>query len=202
MKVLSCSLSRASFSLLLATQVFGASMPGVLSQDQQPPAALNVVIVSGDGAVNNSKQHTSRDDIVRVENQDHQPVSGALVLFAAPNDGPGGTFLDDLKSLQVTTDSRGIATAHGFRPNTISGPYQIKVTAIYGGQAAYAAIRQSNTVPANSNTAFGVSGKTLLIIGGVVAAAGTVGGIVATRGGGSGAGATISPGTATVGAPH
>jgi hypothetical protein len=173
-----------------------------LSQDQQPPAALNVVIVSGDGAVNNIKQHASRDGIVRVENQDHQPVSGALVLFAAPNDGPGGTFLDDLKSLQVTTDSRGIATAHGFRPNTISGPYQIKITAMYGGQTAHAAIHQTNAASTNSNTGLGLSGKTLLIIGGVVAAAGTVGGIVATRGGGNSAGATISPGTVTVGAPH
>jgi len=183
--------------LILVQSMHAGLMPGVLA-DQEGSAGLNIVIVEGDGAVNNVKERTAREVIVKVEDRNHKPVAGALVLFAVHGNGPGGTFLDGVESVQATSDSNGIATAHGFHPNSSIGSYQITVTAMYQGLTATTSVKQSNVPAPPTDTRFGLSGKHMAIIG-VIAAAAVVGGILATRGGG---GSTISPGTGTVGAPR
>ena len=57
------------------------------------PAKLNLVIVEGEGAINNIKQRTSRETIVRVEDENHRPVAGAAVAFLLPDYGPSGAFV-------------------------------------------------------------------------------------------------------------
>lgn len=47
--------------------------------------ALNLVIVEGEGAINNIRQRTARDPIVRVEDENHKPVAGAAVVFLLPS---------------------------------------------------------------------------------------------------------------------
>ena len=54
------------------------------------PAKLNIVIVEGEGAINNIRQRTAREPIVQVEDENRRPVAGAAVLFLLPEDGPGG----------------------------------------------------------------------------------------------------------------
>jgi hypothetical protein len=175
----------------------------VWAQDQQPK--LEIVIVEGEGAINNVKERVNREPIVQVEDENHKPVAGAAVVFFLPNQGPGGTFADGTRSLTVTTDSQGRAVARGIRYNKVSGQMQIRVTATANGQTATASITQTN-VAGGGAAAGGLSttAKVLIIVG--IAAGAAAGAIIATRGGSSssnpnGIPTAITPGTATVGAP-
>lgn len=176
---------------------------------------LNIVIVEGDGAVNNIRQRVAREPIVRVEDENHKPVAGATVVFMLPGDGAGGTFPGGQKMVTVQTNQNGEAVARGLRPNNITGDFGIRVTASYQGATASAVVSQTNALAgaaaagagggAAAATAAGISGKILAIIG--IAAAAAVGGGVyaATRdnsGGGSGPGGpSRTPTAIVIGAP-
>jgi hypothetical protein len=92
-------------------------------QDPQGPR-LNIVVVEGDGAINNIKQRTSRETIVEVQDENHKPVAGAAVVFLLPGDGPGGAFQGGAKSVTVNTNSAGRATMPRMQPNQATGNYQ------------------------------------------------------------------------------
>jgi hypothetical protein len=105
--------------------------------------------------------------------------------------------------LQTVTDVEGKAIAAGFKPNGISGSYQIRVQANWNQLTTTSVINQTNTKQSSTSTqtvhaarAFPL--KAVLIVAAVAAAAGVTTGILATRGG---SGPTISAGTPTVGAP-
>src|SRR5579864_98694 len=117
-------------SFLLIFQLLPAP---ALAQDQ---GGLNLVIVEGDGAINNIRQRTAREPIVQVQDENHKPVAGAAVVFLLPNQGASGVFANGARSLTVTTDAQGRAVAHGFRPNSVSGKLQMRVTASYQGKTA------------------------------------------------------------------
>src|SRR3979409_61337 len=83
---------------------------------QTPPAPrLNIIVVEGEGAINNVKQRTSRETIVQVEDENHKPVAGAAVAFALPSQGAGGTFAGVGQNFSTITDAQGRAVARGFR---------------------------------------------------------------------------------------
>lgn len=186
-----------SLSFLLAVPDVARAAP------QAPaPAKLNIVIVEGEGAINNIRQRTAREPIVQVEDENRRPVAGAAVLFLLPENGAGGTFANGARSLTVLTDSKGQAVAKGLRVNDAAGKFQIQVEASYLGLTAAATITQTNAV-ITAAAAGGVSGKLIGILAAVGGAA-AVGIVVATRGGGSGGTptpTTISAGTPTVGNP-
>jgi hypothetical protein len=144
----------------------------VRAAQAEPPTQLNIVIVEGEGAVNNLRQRVVREPIVRVEDQNHKPVAGAAVSFLLPGNGAGGTFANGAKLLTVTTDANGQAVARGIKVNNLSGQYQIHVTASAGKVSATAAISQANAAAA----AGGLSG---LAIGGIVAGVAAVAVVVA-----------------------
>jgi hypothetical protein len=201
-------------SPVLAILISMPAMPVVEAQGAAP--LLNIVIVEGDGAINNIRQRTAREPIVQVEDENHKPVAGAAVLFALPGQGAGGTFAGGAHTLSVVTDSQGRAVAHGFHPNQVQGQYQIHVTASNNGLTANTDIKMSNAAVAGATTAAatGISGKLLAVIIIVAAAAAAGGAYAATHsGGGNGASIaagtttasspiTITPGTGTVGPPH
>src|SRR5580658_4619424 len=171
---------------------------------------LNIVIVEGDGAINNIRQRTAREPIVQVEDENHKPVAGAAVVFAIPGQGAGGTFAGGAHTLSVVTDSQGRAVARGFHPNSVQGQYQIHITASNGGQTANTNINMSNALVAGAGTAAagGISGKLIAVIVIVAAAAAAGGAYAATHSGGgsnsssaASAAITITPGTGIVGAP-
>ena len=184
---------------------------------QTAPAKLNLIIVEGDGAINNIRQRTAREPIVQVEDENHKPVAGAVVVFLLPNQGAGATFAGGSHSLTVITDSQGRAVARGLRPNTGQGQFQIHVNASFNGQTASASIAQSNAVGAagagaGAAAAAGISGKLIAVLV-VVGAAAAAGGVYAATHSGSSSGpagssnspaviTTIAAGTATVGAPR
>jgi hypothetical protein len=88
MKPTSLSTSiRAVFSVFLIL----TNLLGIPAFAQAPPA-LNLVIVEGEGAINNVKQRVNRDPIVQVEDENHRPIAGAAVIFFLPDRGASGTF--------------------------------------------------------------------------------------------------------------
>jgi hypothetical protein len=189
------------------------SIPAASVVDAQDAAPrLNIVIVEGDGAINNIRQRTAREPIVQVEDENHKPVAGAAVIFTLSGQGAGGSFAGGAQSLSVVTDSQGRAVAHGFHPNNVQGQYQIHVTASNNGQTANTNISQTNAVVAGAAgaAAAGISGKLIAVIVIAAAAAAAGGAYYATHNGGGGSGATIgagasaiviTPGTGAVGPP-
>jgi hypothetical protein len=198
-----------SVCLLLAGCLALPFPPVALAQESAHK--LNLVIIEGDGAINNIRQRTAREPIVQVEDENHKPVAGAAVVFLLPERGAGGTFSDGSHSLSVVTNSQGRATAHGMRFNNTQGQFQIQVTASFNGLTATTAITQSTAAAAGAGgatvAAAGISGKVIAII--AIAAAAAAGGTyyaVSHSGSGSGsttatAGTTITAGGAVVGPP-
>jgi hypothetical protein len=187
---------RVATSLLLCPALtFYIASPA--AQAQQGPQ-INIVIIEGDGAINNIKQRTVREPIVEVQDENHKPIAGAAVVFALPNSGPGATFSQGARTATFVTDQNGRVVARGLQTNRVSGKFQMRVTASSHGQTASTNITQTNTAGAvGTAVAAGISLKLILIIAGV-AAAGVAGGVYAgTHSGGS----AKPPTTITVGSP-
>lgn len=187
-------------SCLLSTNLLCA---GPLESPQNAPAPmLNIVIVEGEGTLNNVKQRVNREPIVEVEDENHKPVAGAAVIFFLPTSGPSGTFANGSQTLTVTTDSIGRAAATGIHPNHLTGKMQIRVTASANGLSANAVITQTNILGASVGRGLSTPAK-LAIIGGIAVgiAAGVYFGIRGSSNGPT-TGITITPGTPTVGAPQ
>jgi hypothetical protein len=164
---------------------------------QAPPQTLNITIVEGEGAVNNIKGRVNREPVIQVEDENHRPVAGAAVVFFLPNQGPGGVFRNGTKTLAVTTDVQGRATAAGIQRNDISGQMQIRVTASFAGQTASAVITQTNLAGGRA----GLSTTAKVLIGVGLAGGAVAGAVAATRGGGGSSSTTAPPITITAGAP-
>jgi hypothetical protein len=174
----------------------------------QAPSALRIVIVEGDGAINNVRQRVNREPVVQVEDENRKPIAGAVVVFFLPDQGPSGTFVNGSKTLTVTTDNQGQAAARGIRFNNQTGQLQIRVTASFQGQTASAIITQTNAAGGGGGGAGagGLStGAKILIAVAIIGGAAGAGAFVATRGSGTPAvpppppAIVLTPGTPTVG---
>lgn len=201
-----------SLSKILAYVLFIQSFAFCAPLQEPGGSGLNIVIIEGEGAINNIRQRTAREPIVQVEDRNRRPVAGAVVVFTLPGDGASGTFPNGARTLTVLTDQNGRAAARGLRPNTVAGQVLIRVNASFQGRTGSASIAQTNVAAAAAGAAAtGISAKLIAILAGIGGAA-LVGGIVAaTRGGGGNnvpvtPGAppptTVNPGGGTVGAPR
>jgi hypothetical protein len=176
----------------------------------QAQAPLDVRVVEGDGALNNTKARYGRVPVVEVRDERGEPVPGASIEFSLPSFGAGGTFLDGGSSFQTTTDPRGRAAMAPFKPNTIEGRFTIRVKAKQGGSVGDAVITQANSLAGGSTLVERKRGiKKVLILVGISAGVGVAGFLARSGGGGSGSGSgaaavptTISLGGVTVGAPR
>ena len=184
------------------------AMPFESGLTAQTPPKLNLVIVEGEGAINNIRQRTSREPIVQVEDENHRPVGGAAIVFALPSNGAGGSFANGARTLTTITDNQGRAVARGLRPNNVQGQYQIRVTASKEGQTVTGTITQTNALVAGAAAGaagVGISVKLLTILA-VAGAAAAGGAVYATRNGGdptpAPVPATITPTGGTVGPPR
>src|SRR5450631_954329 len=161
---------------------------------------LNLVVLEGEGATNNIRQRTAREPVVQVEDENHKPIAGAIVVFTLPSNGAGGTFANGARTLSMVSDSKGQAVARGLRPNGLKGQFQIRVNASYQNQTASIAIAQTNAVlSATGASSSGVSGKLIAVLAVVAAAAAAGGAYYATHNGG-GNSATIAPTATTIAA--
>ena len=125
---------------------------------------LNLVVVEGEGQINNIKQRTAREPVVQVEDENHRPVAGAIVIFTLPARGASGTFANGARTLSVVTDNSGRAVAKGFTPNTARGQFEIRVNASYQGKTASARITQTNAVMTAAGTVAATASHTKLIV--------------------------------------
>jgi hypothetical protein len=133
--------SFAGRSFLTVAALFA---PALAAQQAQ----LRVLVVAGQDALNNIRLPENRDVVVEVQDQNRRPVMGAEVTFILPDQGASGTFPNGTRTLVTTTDAQGQAFARGVRPNSQTGPMQIRVSATYLGQTATAVITQTNvTLP-------------------------------------------------------
>jgi hypothetical protein len=138
-------LQRLLAALLIATVGPVAPLIAQVAAAPAAPHMLYITILDGEDSINNIRERTAREPIVQVEDENHKPVAGALLLFTiqgGPN-GAGATF-NGLNTLSVTTDAEGKATAHGLKPNETQGSYSIAVSATLGTLIATAIIKQSN----------------------------------------------------------
>lgn len=170
-----------------------------------PPMQLRITILDGEGSLNNIRERTAREPIVQVEDQNHKPVAGALILFTIHGEGDAGaTFGNGMTTYQTTTDAAGKAIAKGLTPNGQAGSFTITVTATMGTVTTEAIIHQQNVEPAANNK---VKPHHNLTTAGNIAFIGALAGIAAVLtwsaiNANSGPGTTtISPGTSGVGAP-
>jgi hypothetical protein len=170
----------------------------------QAAPMLNLVVVEGEGATNNIRQRTARDPVVQVEDENHKPVAGAIVVFTLPSNGAGGAFANGARTLSMVSDSKGQAVAHGFRPNGLKGQFQIHVNASFQGLTAAVAITQTNAVltPSGATASAGVPTKLIVVLA-VLGAAAAGGAYWATHSGSSTPPATtIAAGVGSVGPPR
>jgi hypothetical protein len=171
---------------------------------------LRVVVIEGDGAINNIRLQRAKEPVVRVETEAGKPVSDAVVHFSAPTQGPGIFFGDGRLTETVLSDIDGRATGRGLRPNKTPGQFEIRVTASYQGASTTTKIVQTNAEPVELRRSSSSKRIAILaIVGGAVAG----GAAFAARGGGKSAtsvppaaatsapGTVITPGTPSLGAP-
>ncbi len=179
------------------------------TQEAAPPApALRIVILEGEDVSNNIKERTAREPIVQVEDENHKPVAGAVVLFTVTTQSghAGATFLNGAKTFSGQTDANGQIHAQGFQPNGHAGQFHINVTASKGQLTTHTQIAQTNVAAASTAattaTIPGFVATHVVLVSLVAAGAvvgGVVGGVVASQ---NNPGTAIAAGTGTVGAPQ
>jgi hypothetical protein len=107
-------------------------------------AALHIVVLDGEDAVNIVQQRTAVAPVVEVRDRNDQPVVGALVRFAIRS---GRGSFGGARTLSVTTNGAGRAVAVGLTPSG-PGALQIGATASFQGQTAAVTIAQTNVMTA------------------------------------------------------
>jgi len=166
-------------------------------------AGLSIVIIAGDGTINNINQKVNTEPVIEVR-ENGKPVEGAAVVFTLPAQGPGGSFSNGSQALTMTTDRLGRATARGIQLNRQTGPFYLRVTASFQGQTANATITETNVSGVSASGGGGFGTKAWVILG--IAGAGIAAAVLYATHGGSGtsgpAPIVITPGTPNVGGPH
>jgi hypothetical protein len=143
------SVLQRTMAALLAVLLFvrplplPAEAPRAGAPPAPQPTMLQITILDGEGALNNIRARTAREPIVEVDDENHKPVAGALILFSIRSNGAGGTF-NGSASTSLYTDANGRAVAHGFHPNRKTGKYVIEVTAVAGAVTALILIHETN----------------------------------------------------------
>jgi hypothetical protein len=194
-------------ALLLSGLLCLDAIPLTGAQDSQAAPRLNIVIIEGEGAINNIRQRTAREPIVEVDDENHRPVAGATVVFTLPSNGSGGLFANASRILTVVTDSQGRAVATGLKPNTIAGNMRIQVDASYKGGTSHTFITQKNVLTnpgkaANVGRTTSIFSTKRVVIAIAVVVAVAAGVACATSCGGKAATTVITQGAGTVGAPR
>jgi len=203
----------------LAIALFFSLMGFVGLANAQAPSGLKIVVVQGEGAINNVALGSSQQLVVQVRDENDKPAAGASVTFYSPERGPGGSFFGAYNKLTVATNEQGNAAATSFQPNLIEGPFQIRVIANRENLTGEANINQTNVLRTNVLPADTGNGGIITKLKSVkrrrrnkkfaTIAVGVMIVLVATTRGGDSStsattvpGTTIIPGTISVGTPR
>jgi hypothetical protein len=90
---------------------------------------------------------------VLVRDSNNRPVSGAVVTFAAPTAGPGGSFAGGLNT--AASNAAGVATSAPFTANGKAGSYSVTASTPGGVSAAVFLLTNTAGVAANVQVAGG-----------------------------------------------
>jgi hypothetical protein len=184
-----------SFVVALSCQAQQVSGPKT-ELVQAPGGAIKIVVVQGEGALNNIHTRSAAPLVVEVRDDADKPVAGAEVVFQLPPAGPGGVFNGWMRNQTARTGAEGRAQTNGLAPNDEAGRFNIKVTATSGTRSASVIIAQINTANGGDGNGKQVKSKnTLLRVLLIVGAAGAAGGIVAATRGGSSSATPVTPPT-------
>ena len=208
-----CNTARTSASLLSAflagLLIFDTGIP-LRAEQNDSSAALRIIVLSGEGAINNIRSRSNPAPLVEVRDANNQSVSGAAITFFLPNDGPSGVFADNTRTSIAFTDAQGRAAGGPIIFNSQVGLMRIRVSASLFSQTASVVITETNLTaeamkakepappPPKSP---GISKKKLILIL-VIAAAAAGGTYFALKHSSSNSATTITPGTPTVGGPN
>jgi hypothetical protein len=160
-------------------------------------AILQIRVIEGEGAVHQPGSRSARPIIVEITEETGKPVSGAAVSFHLPEDGPGGAFVNGLRTEVVITDVHGRASLHGLVANRLPGRFQIRILAskeqARAGTVSFQYVAELRGGVAAASAAPAASRlKWIALVAAV--AGGAVAGMVASRGGGaSPAAAVVTP---------
>lgn len=185
---------------LLANALALLMVQGLLPAQEAAAPKLNIVVIRGDGAINNIKSRTAREMIVEVRDENNKPVAGASVAFLLPDSGPGVVSSNGSRMVSSMTDANGRAAARGLKPNGQSGNYNVQVRANFQQSFGQVVVAQSNVIAAGA----AISGLTAaLIVVGAAAAAGAAYAVTRDNNGGPGrASVGVSAGAPAAGAPR
>jgi hypothetical protein len=169
-------------------------------------AILQIRVIEGEGAVHLPGSRSTRPITVEITEETGKPVASAAVSFHLPEDGPGGAFVNGLRTEVVITDSQGRASLHGLLANRIPGRFQIRILAskeqARAGTVSFQYVAEPRGGVAATPAAPVGRRKWIAIAAAVVGA--TAAGIAATRGGAATAAAVPSapvPPVLSIGTP-
>lgn len=174
--------SRPSFSVAVAVWLAWAALS--TAAGGRPPAALKIVVIEGEDAVNVIQQGSAVAPLVEVRDENDQPVAGVLLTFSVRG-GSRARLAGNLDTLTVTTDVAGRGRATALIP-TGRGPVTIDIRARYQNLTTMATISQTNVMTAadvvstargSAGASRGISARTI----GILAGAGAAGSIAALR---------------------
>jgi len=92
-------------------------------------AILKIQVLEGDGGIYAPASKIARPLVVEVTDDSGRPVAGAAVSFHLPENGPGGTFANGLRTDVAVTDEHGRAVAHALVLNRVPGELPIRIIA-------------------------------------------------------------------------
>ena len=101
----------------------------VLSVVPARNTALRITVVAGEGEKYSAGMHANKPLVIQVTDGLGHPVEGARVSFQLPEEGPGGTFGNGLRTDLAITDASGRANVRGLQINRIPGQFTIRITA-------------------------------------------------------------------------
>jgi hypothetical protein len=156
-------------------------------------AILQIRVIEGEGAVHLPASRSARPITVEITEETGKPVAGAAVSFHLPEEGPGGTFVNGLRTEVVITDGSGHARLQGLVANRIPGRFQIRILASKEQARAGTVTFQYVAEPKGGVTVRSTapSGRRKWMVVAAAVAGGAVAGFVATRGGSAGSGAAV-----------
>jgi hypothetical protein len=169
-------------------------------------AILQIQVIEGEGTVHPPGSRSSRPLTVEITDETGKPVTGAAVSFHMPEDGPGGTFVNGLRTDVATTDSRGRAALHGLQINRTPGKFQIRIVAskeqARAGAISSQYVAELQGVAPSTPAARAVHGRGRWIALAALAGGGAVAAILAAgKSGSTAAPSTPAAPTLTIGAP-
>lgn len=141
-----------SLSLFLVFMMLLGVLPAPVSAQQAPEQRVpfRIVVLEGEGSINNIKQPVNRGALVLVEDENKTPLSGVAVTFFLPAEGPSGFFPNGSRVLSVFTDEKGLAATRQIHFNDGVGLMRMRVSASLFSQTADAVITQTNVSSASA----------------------------------------------------